>query len=179
MDLPAADTNGLADPYIMIMWEKDALEEVSIKFGAKLQRFFFGKARWPRTPHRPKTLYPEWKEEEIILRTKNGDVPPGTKLFLVLVDYDALSKDDYMCTTCLDLAELMDMGPDEKEKMIPFYRHLQNHGRNTGRIKFHVDVKRENMQRRKSFFYRPSQFPEAGQYLSDSSFKSAFSETTI
>lgn len=181
VDLPPADSNGLADPYVMIMWEKDSLEEVRINLGAKLRRFFLGKARWPRTPYRPKTLYPEWKDEEIVLRTQNGDVPPGTKLFLVLVDYDTLSKDDYMCTTCLDLAELMEMGPNQREKVVPFYRHLQRHGRNTGRIKFYVDVKRENMQRRKSFFYRPSHFPvEASQYdLSDSSFKSINSETTI
>eukprot|EP00980_Cylindrotheca_fusiformis_P009777 scaffold2156_cov115-Cylindrotheca_fusiformis.AAC.2 len=180
MDLPAADSNGLADPYIMIMWEKDALEEVNINFTAKLRKFFLGTTRWPRTSYQPKTLNPEWKGEDIVIRTKNGDVAPGTKLFLVLVDYDALSKDDYMCTTRLDLSELMKMRHDEREKRIPIYRHLQRHGRNSGRIKFHVDVRRENMQRRKSFFYRPSHFPvEASQYdLSDGSFKS-YSEATL
>jgi len=165
MDLPPADSNGFADPYVMIMWENDLLEELSGNLRSKIRRVVFRSIRWPRTSYQPRTLNPEWRGEEISLRTIRPQIPPGSKLFLVMVDFDALSKDDYMCTVCLDLTELLTLGPNQKEKTVPIYRQLQRHGRHTGRIKAHVVVKREVMARRQQFFVSRSGMFETSQMM--------------
>ncbi|CAJ1946684.1 unnamed protein product [Cylindrotheca closterium] len=166
MDLPPADSNGLADPYVMIMWENDLLEELSGNLRSRLRKVLFRSTRWPRTSYQSRNLNPEWKEEEISLRTKRGQIPLGSKLFLVMVDFDALSKDDYMCTVCLDLTELLTLDPNQKEKTVPVYRQLQRHGRHTGRIKVQVHVKRETMARRQQLFASRSGYFETSQMLS-------------
>jgi len=165
MDLPPADSNGLADPYVMLMWENNLLEEVGGNLRARIRKTVFRSIRWPRTSYKPKTLNPEWRDEQICLRTIRPQIPAGSKLFIVMVDFDTLSKDDYMCTLCLDLTELLTMEPDQREKTVPVYQQLQRHGRNFGRIKVQVQVKKENMARRQQFFVSRSGVFEQSQML--------------
>jgi Ca2+-dependent lipid-binding protein len=147
--LPAADMDGLSDPYLMILWDSVDLAAEETSFIDKLRALVHGNS-WPRTKYQKKTLNPKWKGEKITLTSKYVTIGSDATLFVVVVDYDAFSKDDLLCVLPLNVKDLlMSMG---NENQLTIDRPLQRNGRHFGRIKFELDVELTNRKKRGSFF---------------------------
>jgi hypothetical protein len=137
--LPAADSNGLSDPYLMFLWDSVDLESVLESFEDKMRKVFLGKS-WPRTKYIPKTLDPKWKGQQVVLTSKNVNVGPEAMLFVVAMDYDSLTivSDDFLGVLALNVKDLFARGLRDKELLLD--RQLVRDGKCTGRIKFKLNV---------------------------------------
>eukprot|EP00980_Cylindrotheca_fusiformis_P016042 scaffold4726_cov128-Cylindrotheca_fusiformis.AAC.2 len=88
-NLPEADRNGFADPFVMRTWELIDFEVPKMKLGDRIRRFY-NRKYWPRTNHVSRSLNPEWKDETIVAHADNPEIHPGALLHVIVVDYDAL-----------------------------------------------------------------------------------------
>jgi Ca2+-dependent lipid-binding protein len=151
--LPAADSDGLSDPYLMFLWDSVDLAAEETSFIDKLRALVHGNS-WPRTKYQKKTLNPKWKGEKITLTSKNVTIGSDAMLFVVVVDYDAFSKDDLLCVLPLNVKELllMSMEAGGRKNQLKFDRPLQKNGRHFGRIKFKLDVELNTQKRRSGIF---------------------------
>jgi Ca2+-dependent lipid-binding protein len=106
----------------------------------KLRALVLGNS-WPRTKYQKKTLNPKWKDEKITLTSKNVTIGSDAMLFVVVVDFDALSKDDVLCVLAMNVKELlMSMDVSGLENQLTIDRPLQKNGKHFGRIKFKLVV---------------------------------------
>jgi hypothetical protein len=89
--------------------------------------------------------------EEIALTLKKCAVKADAMLYLVLVDYDVLGNDDFMCATALNLSEMIRMNqPDEYQKVVQIDRPVLRYGKVAGRIQCLVDIEMEKTSVRHS-----------------------------
>jgi hypothetical protein len=139
-DLPAADRNGLSDPYLMFFWDSVALEAEKESFKDKLRKLVQGTS-WPRTSVIPKNLNPIWEGETMTLQARNAIVGPEAMLFVVAMDADLISiKDDFLGAIALNVKELISMNHGEREKTLQIERNLEQGGKFAGQIKFQLDI---------------------------------------
>jgi hypothetical protein len=149
-DLPSTDRNGFSDPYMMVMWESAELEANRGSLLDRVREWLQGR-NWPRTSWKLKTLNPNWMGEEIALTLKKCAVKADAMLYLVLVDYDVLGNDDFMCATALNLSEMIRMNqPDEYQKVVQIDRPVLRYGKVAGRIQCLVDIEMEKTSVRHS-----------------------------
>mgnify|MGYP000104587565 CR=1 FL=1 len=166
--LPAADSNGYSDPYLMFLW--DSVEFTSgggkSSFKGKIRKILVGKS-WPRTKSLSKTLDPVWTET-VELSAKAATVRANAMLFVVAMDADLVAiKDDFLGATAISVQELISMKSGRQtRKVVEFDRELQSGGVGAGRIKFTVDVdvtrKVIKSQRGASTVRRQSFMPPSG-----------------
>jgi hypothetical protein len=107
-------------------------------------RDWFQGGNWPRTSCKLKTLNPDWEGEEIALTLKKCRVKADAMLYLVLVDYDVLGNDDFMCAAALNLSEVIRMNQiDEYQKVVQIDRRVLSYGKVAGRIQYLGDIEME------------------------------------
>jgi hypothetical protein len=138
-DLPKADRNGLADPYVMLMWESVNFEVPNMTFADKLRRYY-NRYYWPRTNYVSRSLNPHWKEEIIVVEAENPTIPNGALLHVMVVDHDAVGKDDLMCSASFNVSELIPATTQSGKRTLDIDRPLIQEGRVSGRIKLKLDV---------------------------------------
>ena len=167
-DLPAADADGLSDPYVMFLWDSVDLAMEETTFMDTVRLFVHGRS-WPRTKYISKTLNPKWKNEEMTLVLReNSEIGSESMLHLVLMDYDAFSKDSVLCVLTLNLRDLLlPLATGDAKQQLKFDRPLQRGGKNVGRIKFRLDIEHTTKQakRRLSAFFSPSTTNPMGRSL--------------
>eukprot|EP00980_Cylindrotheca_fusiformis_P014268 scaffold3788_cov72-Cylindrotheca_fusiformis.AAC.1 len=129
-NLPKADRNGFAEPYVMY---------------------------WPRTNHVSRSLNPEWKDETIVVHADNPAIHTGALLHVIVVDYDAVGKDDFMCASSLSVSELIP-GNHNGKKTLSIDRPLIREGQVAGRIVFNIDIEIQCSRRGSVAFLAPSRF---------------------
>jgi hypothetical protein len=139
-NIPAADSNGLSDPYLMFLWDSVDLASGKISFWDSVRQFLYRKS-WPRTEYLRKSLNPKWEGQEITLILKaNSMVGSDAMLFLAVMDFDANSADHFLCALPLNVMDLISMEGGETRKELVFDRPLQNTARLFGRIQFELDI---------------------------------------
>jgi Ca2+-dependent lipid-binding protein len=158
-DLPKADRYGLADPYVMLMWESVNFEVPNMTFAHKVRRYY-NRYYWLRTNHVSRSLNPHWKEERIVIEAENPTIPNGALLHLMVVDYDAVGKDDFMCSTSFNVSELIPATAQSGKRTLDIDRPLIQEGRVSGRIKLKLDVEisRRGSDRGRLSLFAPSRF---------------------
>ncbi len=165
-NLPAVNTNGKSDPYVMILW--DSIPFHSDVAALDFLRALWSGASWPKTGFIPKSLHPYWKGQSISLRLKNATVGSDGMIFVAVMNYDKImGRHDLLGATVINVRELittsMNLPPTEaagelmEERSVAIARHLVRDGRYAGEIKLQVGVKRRRAaatqtQRRSSVF---------------------------
>ncbi|CAB9511850.1 72 kDa inositol polyphosphate 5-phosphatase [Seminavis robusta] len=140
-DLPAADSNGLSDPYLMFLWDSIDLRPEKKSFKDKIRKLVSGKS-WPRTSVRDLTLHPDWKGERIALFARNVNITDEANLYVVAMDSDTITlADDFLGAIALNVRGLVEMQGGEKETTIEVDRVLERGGKYSGRFKCDIDVK--------------------------------------
>ena len=147
--LPAADLNGLSDPFLRFVWDSITLkEEVE---GNLLAKFRSGR-NFPKTSRKDKTLNPKWGEEEMVLVSTDHEINSEAVLFIGAFDYDVGSKNDILGSIVLGIQDLVKMKRGQTFKELDMDEPLQANGRYAGRIKFKLEVTNlEDFNRRRSF----------------------------
>lgn len=138
-DLPAGDSDGKSDPYLMFLWDSVDLQTDNVSLMDKLRELWTGKS-WPRTSYISKTLNPYWKGERMHLSTSNTRIGLEAMLFIAAIDFDCVGKDEMLGGVALNVRELIKMQPGKSTKTIHLDHHLTKDGRFAGRIKCKVDV---------------------------------------
>lgn len=87
----------------------------------------------------PKELNPVWDEE--IGLVINGPVSKGAMLFLTVMDYDATSQDDLMCTLALNVSNLI-QAAKVCNTPLRVKKPLMKYGSVHGTIQFKLAVKK-------------------------------------
>ena len=140
-DLPAADRNGLADPYIMFLWSDDIeFEKSRMSFFDKMKMAYSGRS-WPKTRYVSKSLDPSWEGQEIVLKMKSRSISIGAMLYLLVLDHDDFKEDDFMCGACVNIFKVLEMPKGETHKTLSLDKALTVDGNLAGRIQFQLDVK--------------------------------------
>ena len=140
--LPPADSDGSSDPYLMFMWDSDHLESSTESFVDKIRRKFLGRS-WPRTAYISKTLNPDWEDEEIELVMSDCTVGSDQMLFVAVIDYDAVGKDECLGVLALNLKKIVDIPKKRAQKVIDIDRDLLMEGKRAGKIEFTITATRE------------------------------------
>jgi hypothetical protein len=153
-NLPAGDSDGKSDPYVMFLWDSVDLHTDNNAFMDKLRELWIGHS-WPRTKYISKTLNPYWKGERVRLRASDTSIGHGAMLFIAVIDYDVVGTDDLLGGMALNVLDLVKMSPGETTKTLRIDRDLTNNGKLAGRIKFSVDVTRTMHLQRPSAVYLP------------------------
>jgi len=141
-DLPAADSNGSSDPYLLFLWDESLPFETGKKsFPDKIRTFINGRS-WPRTKFLSRTLNPKWEGQTVSLVATKAKFASEGMLYVVAMDYDTLSlKDDFLGALALPLRELSTLMNEETETVLEIDRPLQRGGKAAGRIKFQLYIK--------------------------------------
>ena len=92
-----------------------------------------------RYSHVQKNLDPAF-DEEIELSLKSSAISIGALLYLVVVDHDHFTDDDFMCGTSLNIFEMLEMAPGETSKTVSLERSLTADGVKSGEIRFQLHV---------------------------------------
>jgi hypothetical protein len=145
-NLPAGDSDGKSDPYIMFLWDSIELETDHVTLMDKIRELWRGKS-WPRTSYISKTLNPYWKGERMHLRASHTKIGYDAMLFLAVIDFDVVGKDEMLGCIALNMRELIKMHPGESTKTVEIDQFLTKEGKNSGRIKCKIDVT-INLERR-------------------------------
>ena len=140
-DLPAADSNGLSDPYLMFLWDDSIpFQTPHSTFKDKVRALVNGKS-WPRTKYISKTLNPKWKGETMTLEADKVDIDTEGMLYILAMDSDTLAlKDDFLGAVALPIREIAALMNEESETVLEFERTFQRGGKFAGRIKFQLHV---------------------------------------
>jgi len=140
-NLPSMDVDGLSDPYIMFV--SDPLDLVKDDRNPKEQKKRSDKFKWPRTKHISKNLNPSWDEQvKLAIPPETSSQMNGAMLWLQVMDYDATSADDTMCSLALNLQDLVSMKDEESSKTIHINRTLMKYGQELGAIECSIDIQR-------------------------------------
>ena len=154
-DLPAADSNGFSDPYLLVLWDGIELQSEQKSFKDRLRKLINGKS-WPRTSVIDKTLNPQWEGETISLFGKNVSFGDEAILYICAMDSDTIGlRDDFLGAVALNLKGMMEMQHHEKDKVVEIDQVLDKGAKFSGRFKCHVDVhvKRKKMGHDMSSFF--------------------------
>jgi len=89
--------------------------------------------------HVSKNLDPAF-DEEIELSLKSSSISIGALLYLVVVDHDHFTDDDFMCGTSLNIFEMLEMVPGERSKTVSLEKSLTVDGVKSGEIRFQLHV---------------------------------------
>jgi len=157
-NLPPMDVDGRSDPYIMFV--SDPPDLVKDDRHPKEQNKSADKSKWPRTAYIAKTLNPSWDEQ--VKLAVLPEVPWqifGAMLWLQVMDYDAASADDTMCSVALNLHNLVSMVDGKESKTVHINRPLLKYGQELGVIECSIDIQRGGIahatreeSKKKSFF---------------------------
>lgn len=145
-NLPPADVDGLADPYIMFMWDPISLIGDDRARKNRKTKSGFDSNKWPVTAYRKKNLNPEWPEE--VKLNVPETIPTemeGAMLYLTIWDYDLNTADDMMGSIVLNLKDLTALEDGKKEKEIKIDQPLLKYGLEQGRIQGTIVVRRGNI----------------------------------
>jgi 7 transmembrane sweet-taste receptor of 3 GCPR/C2 domain len=147
VDLPAADTNGFSDPYLIFMWDGIDLQSEQKSLKDKIRKLINGKS-WPRTGVVDKTLNPRWVGETVPFFAKNICFGEEAILYVCAMDSDTLGlKDDFLGACAMNVKDLVEMDYSEKEKVVEVDQVLDKGGKFSGRFRCRIDVR---MVRRKN-----------------------------
>ena len=151
--LPAADSNGYSDPYLMFLWDDSiGFKTSKIDFKDKIRALINGKS-WPRTKHKSKTLNPQWEGEFMSLEASRVKLSAEPKMYIVAMDFDTLAiRDDFLGCLSLSIREIASLMHEESETILDFDRPLQSGGKLAGRIKFQLYVQ---LTARSAFSFKP------------------------
>jgi hypothetical protein len=158
-NIPCGDSNGSSDPYLMVLWDSVDLASGKTNFWDSFRQSLYGQS-WPRTKYLPKSLNPKWEGQEMTLILKaNSMVGSDAMLFLAVMDFDANSADDFLCSLPLNVMDLISMEEGDTQKELVFDRPLQKSARLCGRIQFDLQIEtRVSLSTRSGFSQGQSNF---------------------
>lgn len=137
--LPAGDSDGKSDPYLMFLWDSVDLHSDNISLLDKIRELWLGRS-WPRTSFISKTLNPYWRGSRMYFRASNTVIGADAMLFVAAIDFDAVGKDEFLGGTVFNVRELVRMDRGEPQKTISIDRPLTREGKFSGRLKCKIDV---------------------------------------
>lgn len=142
-NLPAGDSDGKSDPYLMFLWDSPNLQTESKSLFDQLRKLWMGQS-WPRTEYISKTLDPDWGDEKMCLSLKDCRVGSEQMLFIAAIDYDAVGKDTCLGVLSMNLKDLLSMNFHQREKIVDFDEPFLWEGRLAGRVQFQAIVSRDS-----------------------------------
>jgi len=135
-DLPGSDSSGKVDPYVMLMWEGVDFNPQNMTFKDRVKKAYNNGRFWPRTGPCSKTLDPVWDDDVLHIEAESPMIRKGAFLYLVVMDYDSLTSDDYMCAAALSLWDFCNQGTITHDITLPLTRE----GVPAGEIKFKMYI---------------------------------------
>ena len=140
-NLPAADVNGLADPYIMFLSDPfDILHDDREKKNRRTKAGFNSK-KCPVTAYKSRNLNPVWDEEVRLSIPETIETElEGAMLYVAVFDFDLTSEDDLMCSMVLSLKELLEIEDGEETKALKLCAPLLKDGTEQGQIECTIEV---------------------------------------
>merc|ERR1712037_793218 len=107
--------NGKSDPYLMFYFESTDL--ITKNPFSMIPSFLLGSdsRSWLRTHYISKTLDPDWGNTKLSFSLENCEIKPHQMIFIIAMDYDMVTSDDWLGFTALNMKEVFTF-PDEEEE---------------------------------------------------------------